>query len=231
MPDVGERWQSVLTGDRGRVRQHAADFDDDAGREGEERRPRGISRGCDEYRADATVALVGEDRSEGRVPCRAHGRAQLRVVPVEWFGAVGIGHRTETVEQRIGDGVEVEERESEVLAKQERLRGDAQRLESELSGQGQATEDAVARLKEFEARELELAAREADLGRREAVAETVGIRWRGTPAWALARGYHVATLPGVKRRLRLLADWGVASVFGRDTTVIESQPDAVGGGE
>ena len=70
-----------------------------------------------------------------------------------------------------------------------------------------------------------------DLGRREAVAETVGIRWRGTPAWALARGYHVATLPGVKRRLRLLADWGVASVFGRDTTVIESQPDAVGGGD
>ena len=56
-----------------------------------------------------------------------------------------------------------------------------------------------------------------DLGRRRAVAETVGIRWRGTPAWALARAYHLATLPGAKRRARLLTDWTTQAAFGRDT--------------
>ncbi len=66
-----------------------------------------------------------------------------------------------------------------------------------------------------------------DLGRREAVAETLGVRWRGAPAWVLARGYHAATVPGFKRRARLLSDWALASAFGRDTTVIAAQPDAV----
>jgi NADH dehydrogenase len=56
-----------------------------------------------------------------------------------------------------------------------------------------------------------------DLGRRRAVAQTVGIRWRGTPAWALARAYHLATLPGLKRRARLLTDWTTQAAFGRDT--------------
>jgi NADH dehydrogenase len=56
-----------------------------------------------------------------------------------------------------------------------------------------------------------------DLGRRRAVAETLGVRWRGTPAWALARAYHLATLPGVKRRVRLLTDWTTQAAFGRDT--------------
>lgn len=55
-----------------------------------------------------------------------------------------------------------------------------------------------------------------DMGRGEAVAETLGIRWRGRPAWLLARTYHLAMLPGVKRRLRLLIDWNVELVFGRD---------------
>ena len=57
-----------------------------------------------------------------------------------------------------------------------------------------------------------------DMGRRKAVAETVGIRWRGRPAWLLARTYHLAHMPGWGRRPRLLTDWNVGLLFGRDTS-------------
>ena len=57
-----------------------------------------------------------------------------------------------------------------------------------------------------------------DLGRRKAVASTMGIRWRGTPAWILARTYHLALMPGVGRRVRLLIDWNVGLLFGRDAS-------------
>ena len=55
-----------------------------------------------------------------------------------------------------------------------------------------------------------------DMGQGEAVASTLGIKWRGRPAWLLARTYHLAMMPGVKRKLRLLVDWNVQLVFGRD---------------
>jgi NADH dehydrogenase len=55
-----------------------------------------------------------------------------------------------------------------------------------------------------------------DMGRRQAVAETVGIKWRGTIAWLLARTYHLALMPGAGRRARLLVDWNVGLLFGRD---------------
>jgi NADH:quinone reductase (non-electrogenic) len=57
-----------------------------------------------------------------------------------------------------------------------------------------------------------------DMGRHQAVAETVGIKWRGFPAWFLARSYHLAMMPGFKRRLRLVADWTVGLLFGRDAS-------------
>jgi NADH:ubiquinone reductase (H+-translocating) len=57
-----------------------------------------------------------------------------------------------------------------------------------------------------------------DMGRHQAVAETVGIKWRGFPAWFLARSYHLAMMPGVKRQLRLVTDWTVDLVFGRDAS-------------
>src|SRR5690349_8551217 len=57
-----------------------------------------------------------------------------------------------------------------------------------------------------------------DMGRGEAVASTLGIRWRGAPAWWLARTYHLAMMPGIKRKLRLLVDWNVGLLFGRDTS-------------
>jgi NADH dehydrogenase len=55
-----------------------------------------------------------------------------------------------------------------------------------------------------------------DLGRRKAVASTMGIKWRGTPAWLLARTYHLMAMPGTGRKARLLVDWNVNLLFGRD---------------
>jgi NADH dehydrogenase len=57
-----------------------------------------------------------------------------------------------------------------------------------------------------------------DMGQGEAVATTLGIRWRGALAWWLARSYHVAMMPGTKRRWRLLVDWNVQLIFGRDAS-------------
>jgi NADH dehydrogenase len=56
-----------------------------------------------------------------------------------------------------------------------------------------------------------------DMGRRQAVAQTVGLRWRGAFAWFLARTYHLGLMPGIGRRVRLLVDWNVGLFFGRDS--------------
>jgi NADH:ubiquinone reductase (H+-translocating) len=55
-----------------------------------------------------------------------------------------------------------------------------------------------------------------DMGQGEAVADTAGIKWRGRPAWLLARSYHLAMMPGMRRKLRLLVDWNIQLLFGRD---------------
>jgi len=57
-----------------------------------------------------------------------------------------------------------------------------------------------------------------DMGHQKAVAETLGIKWRGFPAWFLARTYHLYMMPGIKRQLRLVVDWTVDLAFGRDTS-------------
>jgi NADH:quinone reductase (non-electrogenic) len=61
-----------------------------------------------------------------------------------------------------------------------------------------------------------------DMGRRKAVATTGPITWRGTPAWMLARSYHLAMMPGAGRRARLLVDWNIGLLFGRDTAELGS---------
>ncbi len=58
----------------------------------------------------------------------------------------------------------------------------------------------------------------AELGGNQAVAITLGIHWRGFPAWLIARTYHLLLMPGIGRRLRLLVDWNVALLFGRDAS-------------
>jgi len=57
----------------------------------------------------------------------------------------------------------------------------------------------------------------ADLGRHKAVANLMGLRVRGFPAWALCRFYHLAWVPGAERKSRLIADWTVEFIFPRDT--------------
>jgi NADH:ubiquinone reductase (H+-translocating) len=58
----------------------------------------------------------------------------------------------------------------------------------------------------------------AELGHNSAVAITLGVRWRGLPAWFIARTYHLLLMPGFGRKLRLLIDWNVALLFGRDAS-------------
>ncbi|MEA2340019.1 MAG: hypothetical protein QOG11_96, partial [Solirubrobacteraceae bacterium] len=57
-----------------------------------------------------------------------------------------------------------------------------------------------------------------DMGRNKAVASTVGLKWRGAPAWWLARTYHLAMMPGTARKVRLLIDWNIGLLFGRDAS-------------
>ena len=57
-----------------------------------------------------------------------------------------------------------------------------------------------------------------DMGRHQAVATTMGLRWRGFAAWFLARTYHMLLMPGLGRKLRLITDWTVGLVFGRDSS-------------
>lgn len=54
-----------------------------------------------------------------------------------------------------------------------------------------------------------------DLGRHEAVAQILGLKLSGFPAWWAARTYHLAMMPGTARKLRLVVDWTVELLFGR----------------
>ena len=57
-----------------------------------------------------------------------------------------------------------------------------------------------------------------DLGRHKAVATMLGIRLRGFPAWFAARTYHLVMMPGLQRKLRLMADWTVGLLFERSSS-------------
>jgi NADH dehydrogenase len=72
-----------------------------------------------------------------------------------------------------------------------------------------------------------------DLGRHEAVAEMVGIKLSGFPAWWAARTYHLLMMPGTARKLRLLVDWTVGLFFGRASAELGQlgHPPPLHGGE
>jgi NADH dehydrogenase len=57
----------------------------------------------------------------------------------------------------------------------------------------------------------------AELGRHKAVANLMGARVRGFPAWAICRFYHLAWMPGFRQKVRLISDWTVDFWFQRDT--------------
>ena len=57
-----------------------------------------------------------------------------------------------------------------------------------------------------------------DLGRNQAVANMAGLKLSGFPAWFAARTYHLAMMPGTARKARLMVDWTVGLLFGRDSS-------------
>ncbi|GIU98374.1 MAG: NADH dehydrogenase [Actinomycetota bacterium] len=60
------------------------------------------------------------------------------------------------------------------------------------------------------------------LGHYEGVANPLGIRVRGFPAWFLHRTYHLFAMPTLGRRVRIAADWTVALLFARDVSQLGS---------
>jgi len=61
-----------------------------------------------------------------------------------------------------------------------------------------------------------------NLGRYKAVGELSKQRFRGFPAWWMARTYHMAQVPGIARKIRAVADWTVGLPFGRDVAEVGS---------
>ena len=70
-----------------------------------------------------------------------------------------------------------------------------------------------------------------DMGQHKAVATMLGVPLRGFPAWFAARTYHLAAMPGLARRLRLMADWTVGLFFGRASAGLGQlgHPPSLGG--
>ena len=58
----------------------------------------------------------------------------------------------------------------------------------------------------------------ASLGRRNAVAEILGLRLKGLPAWLLWRGVYATKFPGLDGQLRLLVDWVLDAFLPRNIT-------------
>jgi NADH:ubiquinone reductase (H+-translocating) len=56
----------------------------------------------------------------------------------------------------------------------------------------------------------------ATLGRYKGIADVLGVRLRGFPAWWVTRTYHLYQLPLFARKLRVVTDWTVALFFRRD---------------
>jgi NADH:ubiquinone reductase (H+-translocating) len=56
------------------------------------------------------------------------------------------------------------------------------------------------------------------LGRRSAVAEILGLHFKGIFAWLLWRGVYVTKFPGLDGQLRLIADWILDAFLPRDIT-------------
>ncbi|MQA11404.1 MAG: NAD(P)/FAD-dependent oxidoreductase [Pseudonocardiaceae bacterium] len=63
----------------------------------------------------------------------------------------------------------------------------------------------------------------ASLGLYRGVAEIYGVKVRGVPAWALHRGYHLATMPTAHRKSRIAVDWALSLPFRRQVVATGEQ--------
>ena len=61
-----------------------------------------------------------------------------------------------------------------------------------------------------------------NLGRHKAVGRLGPLKFRGFPAWWMARTYHMSRIPGLARKIRAVADWTVGLPFGRDVAEVGS---------
>ncbi len=58
----------------------------------------------------------------------------------------------------------------------------------------------------------------AGFGMHKGVGKILGIKLKGAPAWLIHRGYHGAAMPTWERKIRVLTDWTLSAVLGRDST-------------
>ena len=61
-----------------------------------------------------------------------------------------------------------------------------------------------------------------NLGRYKAVGRVGGRKFRGFPAWWMARTYHMSQIPGVARKARAVIDWTASLPFRRDLAEVGS---------
>jgi NADH dehydrogenase len=61
-----------------------------------------------------------------------------------------------------------------------------------------------------------------NLGRYKAVGQLGNFRFRGFPAWWMARSYHMSQVPGISRKIRAVADWTIGLPFPRDVAEVGS---------
>jgi NADH:ubiquinone reductase (H+-translocating) len=61
-----------------------------------------------------------------------------------------------------------------------------------------------------------------NLGRYKAVGRLGRRKFRGFPAWWMARTYHMSQIPGLARKVRAVADWTVGLPFRRDISEVGS---------
>jgi NADH:quinone reductase (non-electrogenic) len=65
----------------------------------------------------------------------------------------------------------------------------------------------------------------ATLGRRRGIFESRPVVIKGLPAWSMHRGYHVLAVRTWERKIRVLADWQPALLFGPDVISMQSVQD------
>jgi NADH:ubiquinone reductase (H+-translocating) len=61
-----------------------------------------------------------------------------------------------------------------------------------------------------------------NLGRYKAVGQLGNFKFRGFPAWWMARTYHMSQIPGAARKVRAVVDWTVGLPFRRDVAEVGS---------
>jgi NADH dehydrogenase len=65
----------------------------------------------------------------------------------------------------------------------------------------------------------------ASLGLHKGVAEVYGVKLTGLAAWFMHRSYHLARVPTLNRKTRVMADWTLALFFRREIVSLGSFAD------